>query len=177
MWRKNKQGYTLVSGADLRAARRLRKPTISVVVIMVLFALAGVVYVFVSPGAPAAKPITVDKNSTASIDSYTLKPTPPGPNAGVGVSVGSLTTPVKAGANASINIRTTATAKCSIAVIYNNAASHDSGLAPKVADAYGIATWSWTVPVTTPAGSWPVKVRCDYHKRWAVVESKQQVVQ
>jgi hypothetical protein len=143
---------------------------------MLAFVLLGVAYVFFSPAAPATKPKAVDENATAPINSYTIKPTKPAANAGVGVSVGSLTTPVKAGSNADIEIRTTATSNCSISVIYNNTPAHDSGLAPKTADAYGIVSWSWTVPAGTPVGNWPVKVTCKYGKKWAVVDTKLQVV-
>jgi hypothetical protein len=87
-----------------------------------------------------------------------------------------LTSPVKAGQNSSVNVKTNATSTCTINVSYNNVASKDSGLTPKVADAYGNVSWSWTVDPTAPVGSWPVKVTCVYRGRSAVVIGNLQVI-
>lgn len=104
-----------------------------------------------------------------------LAPHKPKPDAVVGVSVQSLTTPVAPGANASVMIRTNPEAKCTITVIYNNVPSKDSGLVAKVADEYGMVNWTWTVPASTPVGKWPVRVTCANIKKSGVVEAKLEV--
>lgn len=83
--------------------------------------------------------------------------------------------PVKAGSNTTISVKTTPKATCSISVVYAGAASTDSGLAPKKADAYGEASWTWTVGASVPAGSWPVKVTCTYKAKSGVVQQSLQV--
>jgi hypothetical protein len=86
-----------------------------------------------------------------------------------------VTSPIAAGSNSSITVRTNAGSTCAVTVSYNGAPSTDSGLTPKTADAYGNVTWTWTVNSSVPAGSWPVKVTCTYHGRSGVVISNFQV--
>jgi hypothetical protein len=98
-----------------------------------------------------------------------IKPSKPSPNAPVGASVQMLTTPVVPGENASITVKTTPMANCTIKVEYNKVASTDSGLIPKAADEFGIIGWSWTVEESVPLGTWPVTVTCTYNKKSAMV--------
>ena len=51
-------------------------------------------------------------------------------------------------------------AACQISVKVNNAALPDTGLVPKIADEFGIVTWSWTVPKNVLSGKWPVEMTC-----------------
>jgi hypothetical protein len=90
-------------------------------------------------------------------------------NAKEGVSIQALSSPVKPGDNASIDVKTNPESKCSIKVEYNKIPSKDSGLATKTADEYGLAAWSWTVDGTAPVGKWPVTVTCVWNKKTAVV--------
>lgn len=98
-----------------------------------------------------------------------IKPSKPSPDARVGASVHMLTSPVAPGDNASITIKTIPTAQCKISVVYGTVTSKDSGLLPKVADDFGLTTWTWTVEESVPHGKWPVNVSCEYNKRSAVV--------
>ena len=82
------------------------------------------------------------------------------PKTPVGVSVTVLTSPIKAGSNASITIKTKPLAACSIKVEYDKKPGTDGGLVPKSADDYGVATWTWTVEPGRPPGTWPVDVTC-----------------
>lgn len=82
------------------------------------------------------------------------------PKTPVGVSVTVLTSPIKAGSNASITVKTKPLAACSITVEYDKKPSTDTGLVPKSADDYGVVTWAWTVESGRPAGKWPVDVTC-----------------
>jgi hypothetical protein len=142
-------------------------------VLIILFAGAGVAYVYYTGKDSNAKdeqPLTAPEVKRAL-----PKPRMPGPNAPVGVAVESLTTPVAQGANASLIIKTNATSTCKIVVAYNNVPAKDSGLADKVADDYGLVTWTWTVDPTAAPGSWPVKVTCGYHGKTGFVQTTLQV--
>lgn len=135
---------------------------------MVVFGLAGTAYTLLMAGSgpETAKPSPKPSNVAYSLP----KPPKPAPNAPVGVSISSLLSPVKAGSNTSVSIKTTPGAACSISVVYAGRASDDSGLAPKKADDYGLAIWTWTVGAAVPVGTWPVKVTCVHHGKSGVVQ-------
>jgi len=157
------------------AAKTIRKIVIAVIVLAVLFVIAGVAYVLIadqSAPKPAAKPAHA---STDTQPSALPKPVQPGPNAQEGVAIEAVTTPVAAGANSSVAISTNAGSTCTITVTYSGVPSTDSGLAPKTADPYGNVTWAWTVGSTVPVGTWPIKVTCVYHGRTGVVLDDLQV--
>ena len=146
---------------------------LSVVILVVLFVLAGVAYTLFTGQSGPAPAKTTSKSAQAAYSAP--KPVAPAPNAPVGVSVDSLLSPVSAGSNTSLEVQTTPTASCAVSVVYNGVASTDSGLAPKAADAYGVAGWTWTVGAAVPAGSWPITVTCSYHSKSAVVKTSLQV--
>lgn len=144
------------------------KTIISIVVVLIVLVAAGIGYTYylgpdASQTTPAAAPPAIVPNSIP-------KPTQAAANAKIGVSIQTLTSPVKLGANASVAIKTLPAAKCTISVTYNNVASKDSGLAPKNADEYGVASWTWTVDAAAAVGKWPVKVNCVLNERSAVVQ-------
>ena len=146
---------------------------LSVLILLALFVGAGVAYVrFIGNETQSAQ----NAQTTPPPAKLSL-PTPhkPDPKNPVGVSLQSLYTPVKAGQNTSITIKTTPTAKCIIKVTYDGQPSTDSGLAAKNADEYGMATWSWTVEKTVPAGKWPVAVTCAYAKHSGFMQKELQV--
>lgn len=157
----------------MKVPKGVRNGLFSVIVLVVLFVLAGVAYtLFVGQSGPPPAKTTPKPAQTA----YSApKPVAPAPNAPVGVSVASLLSPVIAGSNTSLEVQTTPTASCAVSVVYNGAASTDSGLAPKAADAYGVAGWTWTVGSAVPAGSWPITVTCSYHGKSGVVKTNLQV--
>ena len=154
--------------------KTVRNTLIAVVSLIALFLGSGVAYVWYSGRTPVKQPGPVSTKSTEP--SALPKPSLPGPNAPEQAALQALTSPVKAGENSSINVKTNATSTCTINVSYNNVPSKDSGLTPKIADDYGNVSWSWTVASTAPAGTWPVKVTCVYHGRSAVVIGNLQVV-
>lgn len=78
----------------------------------------------------------------------------------VGVSVQSLSSPVKPGSTATMSIKTNTKVKCSIEAVYDKVKAEDLGLLPKQADEYGTVTWTWLVPSKTPIGKWPITVTC-----------------
>jgi hypothetical protein len=129
--------------------KSLVKITIWVLVITILLIGAAFVYAWYSSQHAGGNP------STAS----TVKPTPkltaphkPAPDAQIGVATQFVTSPVAPGDNASISIHTNAAARCTITVLYDKTNAVDSGLMPKIADDYGLAQWSWTIPVSAPLG-------------------------
>lgn len=134
----------------------------------VIFVIVGLVYVFVV-GRDSGKPQAAKPPAAQTTEPSILKPVKPAANAPEGVAVESLLSPVKAGENTSINIRTNAGSACTIAVTYNNLPAKDSGLAPKIANDYGFTDWTWTVDPAAPAGTWPVKVTCVYNGKSGVV--------
>ncbi len=87
----------------------------------------------------------------------------------VGVSSQAFTDKVVVGKNASLIIKTNPLAACSIRVEYDKQASTDSGLVPKKADDYGVASWAWTVEESRPVGKWPVVVTCANAKNSGVL--------
>lgn len=153
--------------------KTVRNSLISIVVLIALFLAAGTAYtLFLGQANPKQTATPAPQPASTPTE---IKPTPPAPNAPVGVSVDSLLSPVSAGSNTSIAVKTTAGANCTISVVYNGVASTDSGLAPKTADAYGLDSWTWTVGATVPPGSWPVKVTCAYKGKSGVVQQNLQV--
>lgn len=148
-------------------ARRARNISITVVVLLLLSVLAGVIYTWYV-GAHT----TLEDPKAAKVDERldpVMKPRKMAPDAVVGASVQMLTSPLEPGANAMINVKTNPDAECTISVIYDKTASTDSGLMPKVADEYGIVSWTWTVDTSAALGTWPVKVTCANKKNSAVV--------
>jgi hypothetical protein len=155
-------------------SKTIIKTAVAIVVLLVLFVGGGIAYVFISDeyGAKhAPQPAPAAPAPAAS----SIKPKQPSPDAREGAAVESLTSPVSAGSNANIIVRTNAGSACTISVTYNGKASTDSGLAQATADAYGNVSWTWTVDATAPVGKWPVKVTCVYHGRSGVVQGDLEV--
>jgi hypothetical protein len=156
----------------LRLPKTIRNTLVSIIILIGLFVAAGTAYVLIS-GRSTSQPAVSD----VQIKPPTLpKPSQPSPKAPESAAVEALTSPVSAGANSSVSVKTNAGSSCTISVTYNDVPSKDSGLTPKVADAYGTVTWTWTVDKSAAIGTWPVKVTCAYNGRSAVVIANLQVV-
>lgn len=153
------------SPATYRGQQRLRRKRtamIAFVLILVLLLLVTVgVVIYNWYVGQNAKVTVVDTPS--KITNVITKPKAIAQNQAVGVYITSLTSPLAAGSNASVSIRTLPEAACSIEVLYNGMKSTDTGLAPKVADEYGYAGWSWTVEKGQPVGKWPVNITCAHN--------------
>jgi hypothetical protein len=136
--------------------RAVRNVIVTMVILMGLFVGGGVVYTWYNGkyGEPPKVTATLKKPVPSR------SPSKPSPTGRVGASVQMITSPIAPGDNASITVKTNADAKCTIVVEYNKVVAKDSGLVQKVADDYGLVTWAWSVPVTAPAGKWPVTVLC-----------------
>lgn len=156
-----------------RLRKSLRNAVVSAVVLLVVFLAAGIIYILVADKNTYVPPVSAKKTDAAP---SVVKPTPPAVNAPEGVALETMASPVAAGANTMITVSTNAGSACTILVTYaGGVKSTDSGLAPKNADVYGNASWSWTVDSSVPAGNWPVKVTCTYHGRTGVLQNDLQV--
>lgn len=154
-----------------KARKTARNIAISAFVMLILLASAGVAYTYFF--GPSASEVVTPK-AVAEVQPLP-KPAVPADNAPEGVAIGAFTTPVKPGDNASMQVHTQPTSTCTISITYNGVVATDSGLLSKTADDYGTVGWSWTVPVSTPEGKWPVKVTCTYHGRSGVYQAELEV--
>lgn len=145
-----------------RHVRRMQKIVLAGVILVLLFAIAGAIYTWWM--GRHAKPET--GNSISSRQAKPLpKPMSSDPNAPVGVYIQTMNSPVTSGDNVVLGVHTTPGATCVIKVEYNKVPVKDSGIVDKVADDYGVAMWSWTIPADAPVGKWPVDITCSYGKQ------------
>ncbi|MDP3305775.1 MAG: bacterial Ig-like domain-containing protein [Erysipelotrichaceae bacterium] len=88
-----------------------------------------------------------------------VTPTPtPDPTESDPIEIVSLTSPVKAGANATIVIKGNPGETYYIEVIYKSGPSKASGLGSKVADSKGKVSWTWKVGINTSPGEWDIEI-------------------
>jgi hypothetical protein len=154
--------YSVYSKPKRSGLRTLRNVVISIFVLMILFMGGGIAYIkFYGPSSNAkANQSPIDTTPDLALP----KPPKISPNAPESAALESITSPVKAGENTAISVKTNPDSVCTINVTYNNVPAKDSGLTPKPSGVYGNVTWSWTVDKSAPAGKWPVKVTCVYTK-------------
>jgi hypothetical protein len=170
---KAKQGHIVrIPSKRQKLLRKIRTFTIVFVILTGLVVGGAFLYAWysgqqVDEAAFAPKPVVKPKP--------TAVPGARDPNAPIGASIQLLSTPVIPGSNASLALRTSPDAVCTIQVLYNNVAVKDSGLVPKKADVYGVTSWSWTVAPDTPLGTWPVKIVCELNKKTAYVQGELEV--
>ncbi len=145
-------------------SKKLWRSVIGTVTILLILVGGGAAYTWWM-GRHAKVAPAVESATTTQSEKPFFEPTAPDPKANVGVGIQVLTSPLAPGSNASISVHTYPDATCTIDVKYNEVAAVDTGLHPKTADKYGLATWSWSVPEDTPLGTWPVWVRCAHHDK------------
>lgn len=171
-------------GSTYRAnERRRRRRFVRLIIgicatIIIISTVLGLAYVWYMGMTKPVQPAAVAQ----PLANKTITPAPVSDeNAPVGVAIQTLTSPVAKGGNASISIKTRPQAACSIRVTYSvtpnqDQESKDGGLIPKTADAYGVASWTWTVETSRPVGSWPVEVTCAYKAKWGYGKDMLQVI-
>ncbi|MBR7083240.1 MAG: pilus assembly protein, partial [Clostridia bacterium] len=71
----------------------------------------------------------------------------------------SLTSPVKAGENATITIQGKPNTKYYITVIYKSGPSDAEELNEKISDSNGVVSWTWKVGARTSAGTWKIVIK------------------
>lgn len=157
--------------------KRLTIIAITAISLLAVIAAIGVLLVWLT-GEETVKELPVNKTETKRQD---LRPRTPSPNATPFVAREYLISPVAPGVNSTINIKTVPTSKCVIKITYNDVVSTDSGLQDKTADELGSVSWSWTVPASTPEGTWPIDIYCYYKDKSAYLHEnlvvKKDVVQ
>ncbi|MGZ4386294.1 MAG: hypothetical protein ACXVZO_05155 [Gaiellaceae bacterium] len=79
------------------------------------------------------------------------------PSASAAVRRIAFTAKVEAGQYASLTVRVSPPARCTIEVVYDTVIAHATGLEAKSG---GTISWRWRVDASTHPGSWPVTVRC-----------------
>ncbi len=87
--------------------------------------------------------------------------------ADLSVKITSLSSPVKAGADATASIATSPNAICDITVKYKSGPATAAGLKSQRADASGKATWTWKVAKNCAIGEWPVQVNVSQNRKKA----------
>ncbi len=157
----------------MRVNKRARNIVVSTIVLLLLFIAAGVAYTLIMDQKPAKA--TAIATPFIPTPEPSIKAVKPAANAAESAAVEAVTSPVAQGSNALITIGTLAASKCTISVLYNNVASIDSGLTPKIANDYGVVSWSWTVDSSAPIGTWPISITCAHNGKSAVVQSSLQV--
>ena len=148
-----------------RLVKFLRNMLIIFIVLLIILLIAGIAYTWymgentVPKTVEAVKIVPVVVKEPVQLDS----------NAKNGASVQMITSPITPGSNASITVKTNRDSKCTITVVYDKVSSTDSGLVTKIADEYGMVSWSWTVGYAVPVGEWPVTVTSVWNGKAAVV--------
>ena len=87
------------------------------------------------------------------------------------VKVNSRTASVPRNSTATVSIKTSPNARCSIEVDYKSGPSTAAGLGDKTASSSGTASWSWKVGSNTTRGTWPIFVTCDLGSRSGGVDT------
>jgi hypothetical protein len=70
-----------------------------------------------------------------------------------------VTSPVSAGSYATLTVKVSRPARCSITVNYYSGPSEAKGLYPK-RSSRGRVSWTWKVGTRTTPGRWPIRVNC-----------------
>jgi hypothetical protein len=83
---------------------------------------------------------------------------PPSPVDQVSLEIVSVTSPVSAGAYATLEARAPPGTVCTIAVYYKSGLSSAQGLYPKQTDDDGYVSWTWKVGARTTPGNWRIVV-------------------
>lgn len=157
-----------------RRSSTIRKTIITIIALVVVFAVAGTVYVLVTDRS-TPQPEQATTPVAPKEDNSLPTPRLPGANAPEGVAIDSILSPTKAGTNTSLSATTNAGSSCIIIVSNQKLKMKDSGLAPQTANDYGIVSWTWSVPSSTKTGNWLIKVTCTYNKRVGVAQSNLEV--
>lgn len=146
-----------------RAARRLRNTLIAVIVLaMIAGGIAVVLLWLMKP----QKPSVVDGESKPVINPMQIARPKVGPDVSIGSTIQMISSPIAPGDNASVTLRTTERAICSIKVYHLGPlaeeldAVKDSGLTEKTADEFGMVTWTWTMPADAKLVTWKADIFC-----------------
>ena len=143
------------------------KIAFSSLALTVLVFLAGFLYVYYSDKQSTA---TAKQAATVIQSNPITPPKAAAANAKVGVSIETISSPIARGASAIAAVQTVEGASCSIEISYGSVKDTSPSLKPIIADAYGVAQWSWIIPKNAAIGSWPVKITCVRNSNSGVVD-------
>lgn len=71
-----------------------------------------------------------------------------------------VSSPAPAGSYATLTVKASRAATCSITVLYKSGPSEAQGLYPKRTNAQRRVSWTWKVGTRTTPGRWPIIVSC-----------------
>lgn len=142
----------------------------SALFLLLVIVAAGIAYIKYSGENESASPPPVP----AGVEAPVIRPPKISPKAKESAVIESISSPVKRGSTASINVRTNPNSKCKIEVNYKDKGDNEiqyknSLLAEKKADDYGVISWEWPIAGSASPGGWKVEVTCVYNKKSAVV--------
>jgi hypothetical protein len=115
--------------------------------------LAAVIAVAVSSQLATNVPALAKKSSGKDSSSSTAAAAKD-----LSVKIVSITSPIKAGADATAVAQTDADALCKITVKYKSGPATAAGLKAQHADSTGKVSWTWKTTKNTAAGEWPVEI-------------------
>jgi len=142
----------------------------AVLTLVVIVFLAGFVYVYYSDQSPSNK---TTKNTNSAYKPISPPPAS-NPASPEGVSLDSISSPVKAGSLASVSVQTDNTSTCNLTISYSP--NQPTALKPATTDPYGVAEWNFIVPPSTPNGNYPIKITCTFNKKVGVYDTSLQVI-
>lgn len=146
------------------------KIILSAAILLFIIVAAGIAYIKYSGENESASP----PPAPASAEAPVIKPPNISPKAKESAVIETISSPVKRGSTASINVRTNPNSKCKIEINYkdkegNSVQYKQPSLVEKKADEYGVISWEWPMASSVLPGIWKVKVTCVYNKKSAVV--------
>jgi hypothetical protein len=122
---------------------------------------------------PTGPPVVLGFAGQASPATQRTQPpnTPTPAPATLSIKLTARTATVARNKTASVTIRTSPRAACSIDVEYKSGRSKATGLGDKTANSSGDVTWSWKVGSNTTRGTWPIFIGCDLASSSGTIET------
>lgn len=148
--------------------KTVRNGLISTIILLTLAIVGGSAYVYYID--LHNKPVIASSTVDTSKQLHPIVAVKQDPNALVGVAIEVISSPIPRGGEALASVKSYPNATCVIKVMYNNVASTENGLESKVADDFGVVSWSWNVSGAAPIGSWPVDITCAHHSKSGYVQ-------
>lgn len=109
---------------------------------------------------------------TPTEESAEPSPTDPPTAKPLSVKVTKRTKSVRRNSTASVTIKTSKGARCSIDVQYSSGSATAKGLDSKKANSSGGITWKWKVGSNTTRGTWPIDIWCELGDRSGSVSTE-----
>ena len=136
-----------------------------------MIAVVALLLALIVTGCSEGGLVDTTAETTSQVPLVELSPEPRPTEIPLPVKVAESTKSVSPGDRASITVRTTGGAKCSISVLYESGESEAKGLSSKRAGSSGNASWAWTVGANTNPQTALVTVTCEANGRTGSVMS------